>query len=370
MAKWLLAGAIAWMALAPSPAYAGMINPDISVIGQPSMTLTDDPEDPDRERPRLDAGETEIVFDAYLNPYSKGFFTLAIGDEGLELEEGYFTVLRGLPFGMNLKGGKYRAGFGRLNPAHPHTYPFPERFRLLQNYLPGEESMNDVGISLSERFALPGEASLIASVDWLQGEVFRVARETGNAEEDPILAGEGDGEDLTRPGMLGRLAFFDMLGETSGIEIGASVATGVNNVAAGSRTTLLGIDIKSKLWTSPRSYLLLQAEGIRTSLEEAAWDPVDGYSSETVDGIGGYLFADYGFSRRHNAGVSYERYQRPEEGSPWDQAIGLFAGYAVLEESLVLRAAYDRFIPDGSDAVNTVMLRVIYSMGPHKAHQF
>lgn len=370
MVKWSLAGAGAWLVFVGSFAFAGPVNPDISVIGQPSMVLTDDPEDPDRERLRLDAGETEIVFDAYLNPYSKGYFTLALGDEGLELEEGYFTLLRGLPLGLNLKGGKYRAGFGRLNPTHPHMDPFPERFRLLENYLPGEESLNDVGISVSNRFALPGDASLTASIDWLQGGVFRIDREATDDAEDPILSGDGDGQDLTRPGVLGRLAYFQMVGQTSGLEIGASAGSGVNNVAAGTRTTVLGVDLKSKLWNSPNSYLLVQAEGIRTSVEQASWDPVEGYGSETADGVGAYIFGDYNFGRRYNVGVSYERYQRLEEGNPWDHAIGVFAGYAVLEESLVFRVGYDRFDPEGGDGVSRLMLRVIYSMGPHKAHQF
>ena len=36
----------------------------------------------------------------------------------------------------------------------------------------------------------------------------------------------------------------------------------------------------------------------------------------------------------------------------------------------MLRLVYNRFMPEAGDATNAVRLHVIYSMGPHKAHQF
>lgn len=105
-------------ALSPDAGRAGVVNPDISVVGQPFIRTTDDPADPDRERLQLNVGETEFVFDAYLNPYARGFFTVALAEEGIELEEGFFSLLRGLPGGLAMKGGQYRVGFGKLNPAH------------------------------------------------------------------------------------------------------------------------------------------------------------------------------------------------------------------------------------------------------------
>lgn len=366
---------IAWIvigpaALAVSGARAGVINPDISVIGQPRMTVTDEPGSPDRNRPKLDVGETEFVFDAYLNPYARGTIVLTADAEGVGLEEGYFVVQRGLPAGLNLKGGKYRAGFGALNPAHPHTYPFAERFGVLAANLPGEEALNETGASLSERIPTPGEFSLTASVDWLQGDSFRREREPAEDEADPLLTGEGDRQDETRPAILARIAGFTMLGEQSGLGFGVSAAHGTNNVAAATRTTVAGVDAKAKLWTSPLSYVLVQAEGLRSRLDIARWEPERGYGRDAVETFGGYIFADYNFSRRYNLGASYERYQRPEEGAPWNQAVGLFAGYSILEETTAVRADWVHADPDGGQAVNTFTLRVLYSMGPHKAHQF
>jgi hypothetical protein len=105
-----------------SPASAGVTNPNISIIGQPFTRWLDDPTDPSHDRATLDPGEFEAVFDAYLNPYASGYVVVTVEEDGAALEEGYFQLNRGLPAGLALKGGKYRAGFGKLNPQHAHTY--------------------------------------------------------------------------------------------------------------------------------------------------------------------------------------------------------------------------------------------------------
>ena len=77
-------------ALVPGSAHAGVVNPDISVLGQSFTGWTDDLSDPSSKLGTLHQGEVE----------------------------GYFTLVRGLPAGLQLKGGKYRVGFGRMNPMH------------------------------------------------------------------------------------------------------------------------------------------------------------------------------------------------------------------------------------------------------------
>jgi hypothetical protein len=374
---------LAGILVGTAAARAGVVNPDISVVGQPSIRTTDDSADPDHKRVRLDVGETEIVFDSYLNPYARGSFILSLGADRIELEEGYFTLLRGLPGGLNLKGGKYRVGFGKLNTAHPHANPFTEPFRVLTTYLPGDESFNETGVSLSERIPMPGDCSLTASADWLQGDTFRRSREPDSsavAAGDPLnqYASGPDRTGETRPAVLGRLSGFAMIGERSAIEFGLSATQGTNNIAATARTRVFGADVKAKLWNSARSYLVLQGEALKLDREDAAWDPTTvRYVKDKVTPFGGYFFADYNFSQRYNAGASYERYQADTADKEWNQAVGLFTGFALMEETTAFRADWTRFQPGKSEgassspaAVNTFTFRVIYSMGPHKAHQF
>lgn len=375
---WMSGAAFATLLVA-STAFAGPTNPNISIIGQPFSRWTDDSGDPSHDRATLDVGETEIVFDDYLNPYARGFFTLALGDEGAEVEEAYFTLLRGLPAGLTLKGGKYRVGFGKLNPNHPHVYPFAERFRVLAAYLPGDEALNETGLQLSGRLPSPGDWAITASADWLQGDSFRIDRESSGAPNDPLDVDEaGDRADEPRPAVLGRLSAFGPIGERSGLELGISALQGTNNVGAETRTQVLGADAKLKLWTSANAYLLVQGEWLSLDREDAGWDePSAAYTSTSVKPSGAYLFADYNFATRYNVGASFESFEQPTADPTRDSAVGLFAGLALLEETTVFRLDWNRFMPgtpaaatEDPASVNSVTLRVIYSMGPHKAHQF
>ena len=67
---------------------------------------------------------------------------------------------------------------------------------------------------------------------------------------------------------------------------------------------------------------------------------------------------------------------RPIPDGPWDQAIKVFAGFSLMEETTAFRVDWDRYQPGAlegvaeADPINTITLRIIFSMGPHKAHQF
>ncbi len=368
--KRFLWGAVVLPLLWAPPLRAGTTNPDISVLGQPRAVWTNDRANPDRLHTRLDIGETEFVFDTYLNPYAKGLFVVSLAEEGIDLEEGFFTVFRGLPLNLALKAGKYRVGFGKMNPAHPHTYPVADRFGVLAAYLPGDEAFNEVGVSLSRRFAVGEQGALELTLDGLQGDTFRIEREPTGDPTDPLVSGRGDEAYQTRPAFNGRMSFFDMVGERSGLELGATVAEGTNNVAARARTTIFGFDAKAKLWRSAQAYLLLQGEALGLNRDEAAWSPETGYTLANRSAAGFYLLSDYAFAVRYNLGASYERYQAPEAGKPWNASVGVHAGYSVLEESLVVHGGWDHFMPEAGDAIDTITMWIVYSMGPHKAHQF
>jgi len=366
--------------LLAAPVHAGVVNPDISVIGQPFTRWTTDPADPARKRATLDIGETELIFDAALNPYARGTFNASLTEDGIELEEGYFLLTRGLPWALSLKGGKYRAGFGKLNPAHPHTYPFADRFQTLAAYLPGEESFNETAVQLSKLVGLPHDIALTVSADWLKGDSFRIARTQELAANDPLAAdpGNGDLQDEPRPAGLGRIAAFIPIDDRSGIELGVSGTSGTNNAAAGTRSTVLGGDAKLKYWTGASSYLLVQSEVLHLDRENAAWDStVAAYTSANVTPLGGYLFADYNWNTRYDAGVSYERWQDPTVDEATNQSFGAFAGLALMEETTSFRLDWRATRPgratgatDDPDMIHTITLRVLFSMGPHKAHQF
>jgi hypothetical protein len=339
---------IAPLYAAPAALEAGVVNPDISVIGQVLYKYHDDREAQGANKPALDLGETELVFDSYLNPYAKGTFVFSAGDGGLGTEEAYIDVVKGLPDGLALRGGKYRLGFGKLNPVHPHAYPFIEAPRVMAAMLPGPDGFNDVGTRAS--YYLPFSWASELSADIVKGAVF-------HPEETAPAAGWAShwNNSLT-------------LGEATPLDIGLSAAQGTNNVRWRKRTSVFGADLKTKIPFSSLTSLTLQGEYFANS-GEVVVDTTTG-SSNHLGRRGFYVFADLKFAQRYNAGLIYDQYNPAENKNLTNRAVKFFGGFSLLEETTLLRLSYERFKPENSPAVRTVMLQVLFSMGPHKAHQF
>lgn len=101
-----------------------MFNPDIGMIGNFLGALGPSRGGTPSLAPikTLTLQESEASFQAIVDPYVRADFFLAIGEEGIEVEEGFLTF-NTLPGGLLLKAGKMRANFGRLNAFHNHTLP-------------------------------------------------------------------------------------------------------------------------------------------------------------------------------------------------------------------------------------------------------
>jgi len=336
-----------------------VVNPDISALGQVRAGVTDDAASPDRNHPTLALGESELILDAPLNPYFRGAFTLSAGEEGFGVEEAYTTWVKGLPWGLGVKAGKYRLGFGKLNAVHPHAYPFIDAPRSWASLMPGgEEGFNETAVQVSQLLPMPGDWASTISVDALQGSTFH------------------PGDDRTRLGWLGRWSNAFLVGDAGALEAGLSGATGLDDIDSRSRGTLLGADLKAKFYLPGSSQLTLQGEAVYR--RSHAVDTSSGsVSAENRTGV--YGFADYRFHTRYNGGVMLEQWKPAQAealasgytgSDPVNRSVKVFAGYAVLEESTLLRVALEHFMPAGGPAVNTVSAQLLFSMGPHKAHQF
>lgn len=337
------------IALATSPS-AGVTNPDISAIGQIRSGIAGDPAF-DPEEITLSLGESEFIFDAALNPYFRGFFTVAAGEEGFEIEEAYATVLRGLGYGLGLKAGKYRLGFGKLNPVHAHAYPFLDTPPGWADLLPGEEAFTEAAVQVSLLLPTPGNWASTLSADVIEGASFH------------------PDEEGTRLGWLGRWSNGYLFGDRAALEAGVSGATGTGSIAADARDWLAGGDLKLKFWLPGNSQLAIQAEGaFRRSHDVDTAAPAAGAVERGQYGF--YAFADYRFANRWNAGALYDQAERRTVARETDRTVTAFAGFAVMEESTLIRLAYNLLLPEGGDAAHGAALQFLFSMGPHKPHQF
>jgi hypothetical protein len=87
----------------------------------------------------------ELFIFSPVDPYFNLYANLPINEDGIELEEVY-AVTTALPGGFQVKGGKFKSNFSRLDAQHPHAWDFfdialPYRAFLGDEGLGGEKGM-------------------------------------------------------------------------------------------------------------------------------------------------------------------------------------------------------------------------------------
>ena len=112
-----------------------------------------------------DGGELFIFapVDPYFNLYANFPFT----EEGVAIEE-LFAVTTALPEGFQVKGGKFKSNFSRINAQHPHAWDFFDIALPYRAFLGGEGMGGEKGVQLTWLPALPFYTQFGAEV--LQGQ--------------------------------------------------------------------------------------------------------------------------------------------------------------------------------------------------------
>jgi len=101
--------------------------------------------------------------DSYFNLYA----AIPITEEEVELEEAY-AVTTSLPFGLQVKGGKFKSNFSRLDAQHPHAWDFADIALPYKAFL-GEEALGgEKGVQVTWLPPLPFYTLLGGEI--LQGE--------------------------------------------------------------------------------------------------------------------------------------------------------------------------------------------------------
>lgn len=352
------------------------INPDISVIPRFLIESNDGERlaEGRREfsRPDFQFQELEVVISSYLNPFAKADAVLTLPGPNIEegklgLEELYATVVRGLPLDLNVRLGKYRVDFGKINMQHPHQWPFVTQ-PLSQERFFGDEGLNDLGLSVSA--LLPtGDVYSKLTIDLLRG--IPIGETTGIEDTSgakPTYATSG------------RLMSFFTLGDYSDLETGVSVYTGIHDPYNRDRFWYWNLDFKYKYKPDLYTSLTLQGEYLLNSRH--AWQDRDLNPFMDANGnpvrrdistSGLYLFTDYQFMKIYSIGARFDWTQSPYTKDDKARAVALFLGYYPVEETLGLRLQYQNTkteLPFASQSVNSIALQILFSLGPHKAHPF
>lgn len=328
---------------------AKVFNPDIAVIGDFRGAAGLNRVNPS---PALEMHESEVSFQAVVDPYARADFFVAFGPEGAELEEGFLTF-PAIPGGLLVKAGKIRAAFGKVNSLHNHVLPWADRPLVTTNLVGGEEGISDAGVSVAR--LIPNPWMFLEAT----GQVFR-----GDSEG---LFKSSKRSDLT---YVGHLRGYQDITESTNVDLGFSYSRGhnesgiVSDVDLGRfRTTLFGGDATIR-WRP------LQRSAYRSFVgrSEVIWS-----RRQQPGGLqkssGFYVSGDYQLARRWFLGGRYDRASHADDASLRDKGGSAILTYWPSEFSQ-LRAQYRRTQYGIGQTSNELLMQLQFSIGAHGAHPF
>ena len=329
----------------PAPAAGKVFNPDISAIGNFVGKMGDLNEFDERASASLE--ESEISFQAFVDPYAQAKFFVAVGPEGAEVEEGFINFIA-LPHDLTAKVGKLKASFGKINLLHTHARPWIDTPLVLNNFF-GGEGLADSGVSVSRIF--PNRHDIFVEAT---GEVY-----SGNAE------GVFEAQNRNDLFYLGHLKAYRDLSEQSNLEIGASFARGTAPETGGT-SEFGGLDVTYRF--KPLERGLYRSFISRTELVANRRSGSDDHA------FGFYTSADYQFARRWFAGIRFDQTDRAGDPSLTDRGASLTLTFWPSEFSQLRaqgrRIRYGNGGTGNDHSVNELLLQVLFSIGAHGAHTF
>lgn len=356
-----LVAALFMVTVAAGAAAQTLMNPDISVIGDFRGVYR-----PGEAADSLGtnefsfvAREIELAFVGYLNPYMRAdaFIGFHVAEEEIDVEEFNLTVLRGLPWSLQLNAGRYLLDFGKINPQHSHQWAWLE-FPLMIRTMLGEEGLRTDGARATALVAL-GENALGLSASAFSSTAFAGHGEHGEEEEAaPEIMGSG------------RASLFSQLSDTWSTEIGGSYLGGTYDPAERLGVNLVAIDGKVR-WRPDtyRSFVWI-FEAMASDREVAEEDSVS-FTVSKVKAKGAFTEAHFQWRKRWDAGGFFDWTEDATIEDAETTAVGAFFGFNPVEETARISLVYRRETSDLYEFTDdSVTIQFLWSLGPHKAHTF
>jgi hypothetical protein len=315
----------------------------------------------------------ELFIFAPVDPYLNLYANIPVTESGTELEEAYF-VTSSLPAGLQVKGGKFKSGFGRINAQHPHAWDFVDAPLNYRAFMGPEGMGGEKGVQVTWLPDLPIYLQL--GIEALQGE-----------NDHLFGAGAKDG-----PHAFTVFAKTSLdIGDSGTILFGPSFAKGKANISTVADNTtftgdtdLFGFELVYKWKPSRDRGFILQSEylyrkqsgDLRTG--DAA-DPGSNVASLTRAQDGIYVQGLYQIGRWH-VGARYDLLdlikkdyvlsgtQQDLGKQPW-RATGALEFNPSEFTRVRLQYTRDESSRDGKTN-NELYLQMLLGIGAHAAHSF
>jgi len=314
--------------------------------------------------------------DPYIDAQANIVFLIdAAGESVVELEEAFFTT-RGLPWGLQIKGGQYFTEFGRQNKQHPHTWVFADQPVILSRLF-GGDGLRSQGV----------RASWLMPTDWYSELYLGMQNAKGETATSFLNA---SGEDIGGHILIDRNArgSGDLLysarwlngsdvSDTLSINLGVSGLWGPNASGTTTDTEIYGADVYLK-WqpaNSQRGYPFVAWHTEVLQRRYEAGDPAD-LTREILKDRGLFTQASWGFTPGWVTGLRWE-YATADGDTRTDplrdnrKRLSPNLTWYPSEYSKV-RLQYNRdwtqHLPE--KITDSLWLQIEFSLGSHMAHTF
>lgn len=338
----------------------------------------------------LNYGELSLF--SPVDPYFDLSVTLPFTESGVELEEAYFRT-RSLPWGFQVKGGKFRSSFGRLNVQHEHQWDFADA-PLVNRAFFGEDGLVEKGVQI--QWLAPTPFYLLWGGEVLQGEnTASFGTQSLSLQKNGLSYTQ---DSPRQPNLfltylkssvdLGSLSLLGGLSYAQG-QARQDNGDGSDPWVASGETKIFGLDLTAKYFMDSHRYLSWQSEYLfrQMNLNGGAVPSPDNpnqalnFFTRDMKQAGLYSQLVCGFARRWRAGVRYDLLTRNEvyqDGIKQNLPGNLDRFSAMLEfkptEFSTLRLQFNRDLSlyDESQQVpvNSVFLQFNMAIGAHGAHAF
>lgn len=299
------------------------LNPEVGVVGDVVGNASSERKDTANTN-QFFFREMEVVFGAYVDPYSRADFAMTLDENGdTEIEEAFLTRFH-MPLSLKGQVGKFRSKFGKINLVDRNALPMVDEPLVIQAFL-GPEGFAHTGVRVQRLIPNPWDAFLEGTLEVVNGgDIDNECRFFCAGKDKPVIDSH-------------LKSYFDLTDDT-GLEVGASLMTGATQPDAGKFGHLIGADLtlthympgsKKLVWQSefmaasrpPSNAItvadLLRAQGpgnVDALLQDAAAaalvDRVDQTGQWTANhGWGLYSLVNYDFHPRWSAGARYDYVQ-------------------------------------------------------------
>lgn len=353
------------------PAAAKVLNPDIAVIGDLVGAAG---YGANRSIPSFEMHESEVAFQAILDPYSRADFFFSFGEHSITLEEGYITF-PALPGHLQLRVGKMRAAFGKVNTLHNHVLPWIDRPLVSYNLVGGEDGIDDSGLALSRVFSGPKDLFFEGTAQVLRGDADFLYHAYKRSDVSTVE----------------HLRAYKDITESTNLDLGASFARGHSVLAENITYQLYGIDATVR-WKPLRRAIYHSFVG----RSELVWSHYHFPGASSATPFGYYVSGEYQFARRWFLGGRFDRSERldnlfapasdlgnfttVENFAPLAPRPGYFPIFQDTSGSLLLtywpsefsqiRGQLRRSQYGDNLIANEFLFQFIFSIGAHGAHPF